>query len=209
MVDSFYNSKNISMCPDGKYRWVYELDMYKSSAIIKELWRVLLITGAIVLIILFGISIMDGDLMETLQFVAQAAAILFGIFLVLSIVGYLIFAYIIGGKYCVVFEMDEGGINHKQHPKHVKKAQLIGALTALAGAGTGNLGTAGTGVLAAARTTLYTGFDDVKEVEILPEEHLIRLNEALNRNQVYAADEDFAFVANYIKARCRNAKVKG
>ena len=209
MVDSFYNSKNISMCPDGKYRWVYELDMYKSSAIIKELWRVLLITGAIVLIILFGISIMDGDLMETLQFVAQAAAILFGIFLVLSIVGYLIFAYIIGGKYCVVFEMDEGGINHKQHPKHVKKAQLIGALTALAGAGTGNLGTAGTGVLAAARTTLYTGFDDVKEVEILPEEHLIRLNEALNRNQVYAADEDFAFVANYIKARCRNAMVKG
>ena len=209
MADSFYNSKNISMCPDGKYRWVYELDMYKSSAIIKELWRVLLITGALVLIILFGINIMDGDLMETLQFVAQAAAILFGIFLVLSIVGYLIFAYIIGGKYCVVFEMDEGGINHKQHPKHVKKAQLIGALTVLAGAGTGNLGTAGTGILAAARTTLYTGFDDVKEVEILPKEHLIRLNETLNRNQVYAADEDFAFVANYIRARCRNAKVKG
>ena len=209
MADSFYNSKNISMCPDGKYRWVFELDMYKSSAIIKELWRVLLITGALVLIILFGINIMDGDFMETLQFVAQAAAILFGIFLVLSIVGYLIFAYIIGGKYCVVFEMDEGGINHKQHPKHVKKAQLIGALTALAGAGTGNLGTAGTGILAAARTTLYTGFDDVKEVEILPKEHLIRLNETLNRNQVYAADEDFAFVANYIRARCRNAKVKG
>ena len=91
----------------------------------------------------------------------------------------------------------------------MKKAQLIGALTALAGAGTGNLGTAGTGVLAAARTTLYTGFDDVKEVEILPKEHLIRLNETLNRNQVYAADEDFAFVANYIRARCRNAKVKG
>ena len=209
MADSFYNSKNISMCPDGKYRWVYELDMYKSSAIIKELWRVLLITGAIVLIILFGINIMDGDFMETLQFVAQAAAILFGIFLVISIVGYLVFAYIIGGKYCVVFEMDEGGINHKQHQKHVKKAQLIGALTALAGAGTGNLGTAGTGVLAAARTTLYTGFDDVKEVEILPKEHLIRLNETLSRNQVYAADEDFAFVANYIKARCRNARVKG
>ena len=91
----------------------------------------------------------------------------------------------------------------------MKKAQLIGALTALAGAGTGNLGTAGTGILAAARTTLYTGFDDVKEVEILPKEHLIRLNEALNRNQVYAADEDFAFAANYIRARCRNAKVKG
>ena len=41
-----------------------------------------------------------------------------------------------------------------------------------------------------------------------PKEHLIRLNETLSRNQVYAEDEDFAFVASYIKARCRNAKVK-
>ena len=27
------------MCSDGKYRWVYELDMYKSPAIIKEVLR--------------------------------------------------------------------------------------------------------------------------------------------------------------------------
>ena len=209
MVDSFYNSKNISMCPDGKYRWVYELDMYKSSAIIKELWRVLLISGVIVVAFLFIINIMDNNLMDTLRFVAQSAAVLFGIFLVLSIVGYLVFAFIIGGKYCVVFEMDEEGINHKQHQKHVKKAQLIGAITALAGAGAGNLSTVGTGVLAAARTSMYTGFDDVKELEILPKERLIRLNETLSRNQVYAADEDFAFVASYIQARCRNAKVEG
>ncbi|MBR4908103.1 MAG: hypothetical protein IKZ43_03725 [Acidaminococcaceae bacterium] len=59
------------------------------------------------------------------------------------------------------------------------------------------------------RTSKLTHFTDVKELEILPKEHLICSNETLNRNQVYAADEDFAFVANYIKARCRNAKVKG
>ena len=208
-TNSIYNSKNITMCPDGKYRWVYELDMYKSSAIIKELWRVLLISGAIVLAFLFVIEIMDNSLMETLQFVAQTAVILFGIFVVLSIVGYLVFAFIIGGKYCVVFEMDEEGINHKQHQKHVKKSELIGAITALAGMAGGNLSTVGTGVLAAARTSMYTGFGDVKELEILPKERLIRMNETLSRNQVYAADEDFAFVASYIQARCRNAKVEG
>jgi len=208
-MDDFYQSRNITMCPDGKYRWVYELDMYKSSVIIKELWRVLLISGAIVLAFLFVLNIMDNDLLETLQFIAQVAAILFGIFLVLSIIGYLIFAYIVGGKYCVVFEMDEYGINHKQHDKHVKKSELIGALTVFAGLAGGNLGTVGTGVLAAARTSMYTGFDDVKELEILPKEHLIRVNETLSRNQVYAEDEDFVFVANYIKARCCNAKVKG
>ena len=206
---AFYQSNNITMCNDGKYRWVYELNMYKSSAIIKEVWRAMAIAVVIVLGFLFVINIMDNDLMETLQFVGQAACILIGILLVLSVVGYLIFSYMIGGKYCVVFEMDENGINHRQHEKHVKKVQLLGAITAMTGAAGGSLGTAGTGVLAATRTSMYTGFDDVKELEILPKEHLIRLNETLNRNQVYAEEEDFAFVADYIKARCRNAKVKG
>ena len=50
------------MCPDGKYRWVYELDMYKSSVIIKEVWRAMLIAGVIVLAFLFVINIMDNDL---------------------------------------------------------------------------------------------------------------------------------------------------
>lgn len=208
MADNTYKSKNITMCYDGKYRWVYELDMYKSPVIIKEVWRAMLVAGVIVLAILFAINIMDGDLMETLQFVAQAAAILFGIFLVLSIIGYLVFAYIIGGKYCVVFEMDEEGINHKQHDKHVKKSELAGAITVLAGLAGGNLSTVGTGILAASRTSMLTSFDDVKELEILPKEHLICLNETLSRNQVYAEDEDFAFVANYIKSHCRNAKVR-
>ena len=36
-VQPVYKSKNITMCSDGKYRWVYELDMYKSMAIIKWL----------------------------------------------------------------------------------------------------------------------------------------------------------------------------
>ena len=208
MAYNTYKSKNITMCNDGKYRWVYELDMYKSSVIIKEVWRAMLIAGVIVLAILFAINIMDGDLMETLQFVGQAAAILFGIFLVLSIIGYLVFAYIIGGKYCVVFEMDEEGINHKQHDKHVKKSELAGAITVLAGLAGGNLSTVGTGILAASRRSMLTYFDDVKELEILPKEHLICLNETLSRNQVYAEDEDFAFVANYIKSHCRNAKVR-
>ena len=207
MNDYIYQSRNITMCPDGKYRWVYELDMYKSSVIIKEVWRAMLIAGVIVLAFLFVINIMDNDLMEALEFVAQAAAVLFGIFLVLSIIGYLVFAFIIGGKYCVVFEMDEAGVNHKQHAKHVKKVQLIGAITSLAGVAGGNLSTMGTGVLAAARTSMYTDFEAVKELEILPKQHLIRLNETLSRNQVYADDEDFAFVADYIIARCRNAKV--
>ena len=209
-AETVYKSKNITLCPDGKYRWVYELDMYKSSAIIKEVWRAFLIAGLIVAAMLAVFSLIEGDsLAETVRFVGEVMAILFGIFLVLSILSYLIYAFLINGKYCVLFEMDEYGINHKQHEKQVEKSQLIGAIATIAGAATGRPGMAGTGILAAARTSMYTGFDDVKELEFLPKEHLIRVNETLNRNQVYAEEEDFAFVANYIKAHCKNAKMRG
>ena len=67
----------------------------------------------------------------------------------------------------------------------------------------------GAGVLSMSRTSMYSAFDDVRELEILPKQHLICLNETMNRNQVYADEEDFAFVAEYIKVRCRNAKLKG
>ena len=208
MVDTFYKSKNIMKYPDGKYRWVYELDLYKTTTIIKEVWRALIISGLIVMALMGIFSIIEGDFLDTLQFMGEMAAILFAIFLVLSILGYLLFAYIIGGKYCVLFEMDENGILNKAQEKHVKKAELIGALTVLAGIASGRPGTVGTGILATARTEMYSAFGDVKELEILPEQHLIRVNETLSRNQVYAADEDFAFVADYLKAHCVNAKVK-
>ena len=112
-----------------------------------------------------------------------------------------------GGTYCALFEMDEEGVCNKAQEKHIKKAELISAITVIAGLAGGRPGVVGTGMLASARTYMYTSFDSVKELEILPKQHLIRLNGTLDRNQVYAEEEDFAFVADFIRTRCRNAKV--
>ena len=204
-----YESENITMCTDGKYRWVYELNLYKNPAIIKEVGRVILISLVIVLALIFGFVMIDGigTFAEKLQYVAELAGILFAIFLVITILGYLLYSYMMGGTYCALFEMDENGVCNKAQEKHIKKAELIGAITVIAGIASGRPGVVGTGMLASARTSMYTRFDSVKELEILPKQHLIRLNETLNRNQVYAEDEDFAFVADFIKARCRNAKI--
>ena len=208
---SVYESENITMCTDGKYRWVYELNLYKNPAIIKEVGRGMLISLAIVLALIFGFEMIDGigTFAEKLQYVAELAGILLTILLVITILGYLLYSYMMGGTYCALFEMDENGICNKAQEKHIKKAELIGAITVIAGIASGRPGVAGTGMLASARTSMYTRFDSVKELEILPKQHLIRLNEKLSRNQVYAEDEDFAFVADYIRSRCRNAKVKG
>ena len=209
MNQSVYESKNITMCTDGKYRWVYELNLYKNPAIIKEVGRGILISLVIVLALIFGFEMIDGigTFAEKLQYVAELAGILFAIMLVITILGYLLYSYMMGGTYCALFEMDENGICNKAQEKHIKKAELISAITVIAGIASGRPGVVGTGMLASARTSMYTSFDSVKELEILPKQHLIRLNGTLDRNQVYAEEEDFAFVADFIRARCRNAKV--
>ena len=206
-----YESENITMCTDGKYRWVYELNLYKNPAIIKEVGRVMLISLVIVMVLISGFQIIDGigTLAERLLFVAELAGVLIVILVVITILGYLLYSYMMGGTYCALFEMDENGICNKAQEKHIKKAELISAITVIAGIASGRPGVVGTGMLASARTSMYTRFDSVKELEILPKQHLIRLNEKLSRNQVYAEDEDFAFVADYIRTRCRKAKVKG
>ena len=78
-----YESENITMCTDGKYRWVYELNLYKNPAIIKEVGRVMFISLVIVLALIFGFQMIDGigTFAEKLQFVAELAGILVAILL--------------------------------------------------------------------------------------------------------------------------------
>ena len=155
-----YESENITMCTDGKYRWVYELNLYKNPAIIKEVGRVMFISLVIVLALIFGFQMIDGigTFAEKLQFVAELAGILVAILLVITIMGYLLYSYVMGGTYCALFEMDENGVCNKTQEKHIKKAELISAITMIAGLAGGWPEVIGTGMLASARTSMYTRF---------------------------------------------------
>ena len=207
MADKVYESKNIKFCRDGKYRWAYELNMYKNTAILKECYRVFFIICAIVAVISFFINLGSG-FGKAITGALTVGAIVTGVFVVLGLIAYLILSFMYNGKYCVLFEMNEEGVMHAQQEKHVKKAQLVGAVTVLAGAARGNVGTIGTGILAT-RTKMYSDFTAVKVIEVVPKHNLIRLNAALDRNQVYAEKEDMAFVLQYIALQCPQAKLKG
>jgi hypothetical protein len=119
-------------------------------------------------------------------------------FMVLCLISYYIYALIMGGKYCVLFEMNEKGVLHKQMPKQAKKAELIGAITALAGVMSRNITTTAVGLNAAGRTEMYSTFASVKTVESLPKRNTIKVNETLNHNQVYVSAADYDFVLRYI-----------
>ncbi len=199
-------SANIVRCADGKYRWIYRLDLLKNPTVFLLVWKIFffILIGifaftALVDLIHWGFD--AEQLLGTLRF--------FGWFLlgmtVLVGLGCLIYAAMMGGSYDVLFEMDAQGVNHRQLPRQAKKAKTVSDLTVLAGLAAGNLTTVGVG-MNAARTEMYSDFSRVRRVKAYPRRGLIKVNGLLQRNQVYAAPEDFAFVREFIEAHAVNKR---
>ena len=193
-------TKNIVRDEDGVYRWVYELNLYTNPTILFLIWKIFgyICLGMWVIMLLLNMG--DNDFWWDGFLDMTQACLLFTLgFFALCLIGYLVYAVMVGGKYCVLFEMNEKGVNHIQMEPQVKKADMIGTLTMLAGMVAGKPGVIGTGLLAKSRTSMYSSFDSVKSVEAFPSRNLIKVNEFLNKNQVYAEKEDFDFVLGFIR----------
>ena len=193
-------TENIVLCPDGVYRWVYEFPMLKNPVLLVTVWKVLLVSCGICLV-LVGIPLAITDGLQALKGIVTGfagAAVVLG---VLSIAGYLLLAAIYGWKYMVLFEMDETQVRHIQMKKQFEKAQALGWLTAMAGLVAGSMGAAGAGLLGATRDTFTSEFAKVKKVKANKALHTIWVNHLLERNQIYAEDADFDFVLQYILER--------
>ncbi|MCR4724602.1 MAG: hypothetical protein K5772_04090 [Clostridia bacterium] len=197
-------SENVYLCPDGIYRWVYEFPMVKNPTILITVWKVLLVSCAICLV-LVGVPLLFTDGPESLLGLGKGFGAALLVLLPLSILGYLLVAAAYGGKYMVLFEMDETKVRHIQMEKQVKKAQAMGWLTAMAGLAAGSLSAAGSGLLASSKSVSTSVFADVKQVKADRAMHVIRVNQLLEHNQVYANGADFDFVLNYILDRVPEA----
>lgn len=195
-------TENIYLCPDGVYRWVYEFPMLKNPTILFTVWKVLLVSCAICLV-LVGVPILFteglGGLLGLPKGIGAGALVL----IALSIPAYVILAAMYGWKYVVLFEMDDEKVRHIQMEKQFGKAEALGWLTVMAGLASGNLTAAGSGMLSATKNTSTSYFADVKQVKANRAMHVIRVNQLLNRNQIYAEDADFDFVLQYIQERVK------
>ncbi|MDO4488020.1 MAG: hypothetical protein Q4B67_02865 [Eubacteriales bacterium] len=197
----------VVLYPDGKYRWVYELNMLKTPILLFTILKVMLICAAAPALVMLFSTIGSEGFFGAILVGLQTFAITYGIMFVLSIVAYLILAAIYGGKYVVVFEMDDRGIEHIQQKKQFKKAEVIGELLLIAGALKNNPGAMGKGLLTASHSSIYSPFEVVKKVILIPDKCTIKLNSLFAKNQIYLPYEDYAFVMEYILLRCHNAKV--
>lgn len=199
-------SESILLCSDGKYRWTYEVSLYKNPAIFLLVWKIFFFVTLGIFTFIIALDVIDwGWNMENMLGILKIFVYFTIGMTVLTGVSYLLYALIMGGKYRVLFEMDEKGINHVQLPEQAKKARAISALTVLGGLLSRRVTTVGVG-LNAARTEMYSDFSRVRAVKAFPSAHLIKVNGRFLHNQVYSGPEDFNFVLNYIRAHCPNAK---
>lgn len=195
-------TENIYLCADGKYRWVYEMPILKNPTIFLLVWKIFffILLGIFAVASVFDAVEWPNEIGERLLNNLK----IFGYFIlgmtILVGISMLLYAAIMGGKYVVLFEMDEAGVNHKQLPRQAKKAQVLGAITALAGLLSGSFSTVGAGVLSSARTEMYSEFSKVRKVKAYPRRHLIKVNQLLFKNQVYADPADYDFVLSFIQS---------
>ncbi|MBR5061916.1 MAG: hypothetical protein IKX24_07215 [Prevotella sp.] len=198
----------VKLYEDGKYHWMYDLHLLKNPSVLFDLFKALVLSVVIVAILFFIIqACSNGIHLEEIQFVLKVTGIMAGIMLVLGLLGYFIYAAMSGWAYSVHFIMDENGVTQEQAPRAQKVSERVGCLTVLVGLLTRKPGVMGTGMIAASRTSMRSDFSSVRKVKAMRWMNTIKVNERFGKNRVYANNDDFDFVYNYISSRCPKAKV--
>lgn len=193
---------------DGSYIWYYELRMFKNPAILFALFKIF---ASIVFVMSLVVGLLDTkNIFESIKIIA-----LFNLYgdlglLALVALAYSVYALILGKKYCVIFEMNEKTISHKQLDRQFKKAEVISFLTTLVGGAAGSTPAMGAGLLAGTRNEMVTQFNKVKKIVVKRNRSVIYLASGPFWNQIYVRKEDFDFVLDFITKRLpQRVKTKG
>lgn len=182
------------------YRWRYAMNLFKNPTIFLTVAKVMLLAIVISTLLIGIITIIaDGFDRDSLKFVGQLFLIMLGIFAVLLVLGYLIYAAIMGGHYTVDFEMNDKILVHAQVPKQARKAEAIGVAAMIGGLIAHSRGAISAGFNSATRTITTVQFDRVKKVVVDKKHSVIKLH-CVGWDHAYADGDDFDLAADWIRA---------
>lgn len=203
-------TENIYLCPDGAYRWFYEMDMLKNPTILFTVWKVLGIAFGVVALFTLIMDLFQGLIQSPSEILPSIKVflILLPVFFVISIIAYLILAWTFGWKYIVLFEMTDEYVKHIPTPKQWNRAQALNWLTVAVGMLAHNPTVMGAGMLAGAKSSSTSEFKSVEFIRVRRKRNTIHVDQLLDKNQVYAEDADFDFVEKFIKDHCVKAKIR-
>ena len=198
--------EGMDIAPDGTICWTYEQNLWRNPAILYTVLKALLVTIAIVLVLIGGITAINGDF--DLGEMLTIGGVVTAVFLVLGLIGYAGFALLSGGKYAMLFLMDETQVVHTQMPKEAARGRRISEAAILIGALTGNLSVTGMGMAHYGRDTMVSTFAKVKSIEQDRSHDLIKVRAGLEFNQIYASPAQYDFVLSHIASRCPGVRVE-
>ena len=204
LLQGKFVTKNVILCNDGVYRWIYELNLFRHPTVFFTIWKIFFFIFAALFAIM---SVADAiewsrSLWESIVETAPMYGYLFLGATGLSAIGYLIYAAVTGGKLDIFYEMDETGVKQKQIPRRAGNPRV--RAEAEAGLRSDRISS-----MAVTEYDTYTDFSRVKKGKIYPLSHYIKLKEGLNPDRIYSEKEDFEFIRDYIIAHCRELDKSG
>lgn len=208
-------TSRVIQCPDGKYRWVYEVNLYRNPTILIDLLKAVVYIFLAMYVFFFIYGWIDDwfriknlqDLWENLWGMAVPFFWMTLFLAAICIIGYYMGARWFGGVYVAMFEMDEKGVLHAQMSSQVKKQQVISAIAALAGVAANEPGPVASAILASTFTAWKSDFPKVRKVKAVRRRDLIKVNELLTKNRIFVEEpEDYEFVLDYIRRHCPSIK---
>lgn len=192
----------------GAYHWVYHLDMKRNPVLLLVLLKIMVyICGGMAVFMFFATWLNHNTFAEAVK---AFAIVFFGIGGSLALVTYiswLIIMKIHGGNYTVEHLMTEDRIEHLQTQEEQEQSKKVKAMVFVLGMLSDDPGAVGLAM--GGQEEMTSRYADVKKIIASPRHDLIKVNNVLQHNHIYAYPHQYEFVWNYITSHCPSAKTKG
>ncbi len=191
---------------DGTLCWTYSQSLWSNPTILYTVLKVVLIVALLVTLFIGGLSVVEGDfdIGETLMIGGGMAVGM----TVLSLLGYAVYAAISGGRYNMLFFMNDAIVVHTVLPREASRGDRINDMAVIVGALTGNPTLAGMGLANYGRNSMTSNFTEVKSIVRDRSHDLIKVRAGFEFNQIYASPAQYDFVLSHIASRCPAVRVE-
>lgn len=192
---------------NGAFHWQYELNMITNPVILFLIIKLFFgVCFGVGLMMALMMIIVDGDFEDAIKTLLIVTFGIGGLMVVIGVIAYFIIVAIKGGKYTVVHTMDETSVQHLQTPAEKDQSKKMRTLLFVMGMLSDS--PSAVGLSMGARDEMESEYKDVKKVIASRRQDLIKVNNVLQHNHIYAYPHQYEFVFNFIASHCPNAKIK-
>lgn len=177
-------TRNITLYPDGKYRWHFESSPLGRMKALLHIWSGAVCLGLLGFLVFEGIGIFNHTFTwEGCMADLRTGGIILAAFLGVSTIGFLAYTFLRGHEN-LVYEMDARTLS-----------QVFGHTRPSPGSDTPPTDR---------KRRKSIDFDDIRSVKSVPAKHLLELRRPLwRRMDVYAQEQDYDFLVNYLRTHVR------